>query len=80
METLRAYLPITLPLPPKRKRSELAIATAGYAAFDLASKLLWPNVQQRSESPLQLLAETVFETILFVIFFKLFRLIWPRKI
>jgi hypothetical protein len=80
METLRAFLPITLPLPPKRKNSELVIATAGYAAFDLASKLLWPNVHERSESPVHLLAETVFQTILFVIFFKLFRFIWPRKI
>ena len=80
MLTLRASLPITLPLPPKRKRSELVIATAGYAAFDLASKLLWPNVHGSSESPLHILAETAFQTILFVIFFKLFRLIWPRKI
>ncbi len=80
MQTLSASLPITLPLPPKRKKSELVIATAGYAAFDLASKFLWPNVHQRSENLLHLLAETAFQTILFAIFFTLFRFIWPRRI
>jgi hypothetical protein len=78
MQTIPATLQLTLPSP-KHKKSSVAIATTAYAAFLLASKLLWPSAHERGETLLHLLAETAFQTILFAVFFTFLRFIWPRK-
>jgi hypothetical protein len=55
------------------------ISTTAYAAFLLASKFLLPSAHERSETILHLLAETVFQTILFAAFFTFLRFILPRS-
>jgi hypothetical protein len=78
MQTLPMPLQLTLP-PEKRRSSGVAIATIAYAAFLLASKLLWPSAHERSETLLHLLGEAAFQTILFAVFFTFLRLVLPRN-
>jgi hypothetical protein len=80
MQTIPALLHFSLPLPPKRRKIGITTATAAYTTFLLASKFLLPSAHERSETVLHLLADTAFQTILFVVFFAFLRFIWPRNV